>query len=117
MCDLDLNVKSVCGDLGFEVDSDVLNEEIKISLPLDLGLSEEDFVVVDEITNQNVIVQNDIFGFNFKSVSPVDVEFFNSDVVFMDDSSFGCNIDVDVVLFESSDGNFHFEDDVVLVLE
>lgn len=86
-------------------------------LPFELSLSEEDFVMVGKVSNQEVVVLQDFFGFDFEFVRPEDVEFLNLNVVFFDDSGFGSDKDVDVVFLDLFNSDFSFDDDLVLVLE
>lgn len=98
--DFGVKLKMVGGDLSLEVESHVLDKEIEINLPLELNLSEEDIVMNGDIINLDVVVVDDFGSFNLKSVSPEDVEFFNLDVVFEDDSGFSINKDANVVGFD-----------------
>lgn len=79
-------------------------------------LSEESFVVEGDINNHDVIVVDDICGFDIKSVYPVDGEFFNSDVVFEDDSCLGLDIEGDVVDFDLFNSDLSLNNDCILVL-
>lgn len=79
-------------------------------------LNEESFVTESKINNHDVIVVDDVIGFNFKFVSPEEGEFFNLDGVFMDDSGLGSDIDVEIVDFDLFNGNLGLNDDLILEL-
>jgi hypothetical protein len=80
-------------------------------------LSEESFVVEGNINNHDVIVVDDVCGFNLKFVNPEESEFFNLDGVFMNDSGLGCDIDVEIVGFDLFNRDLSLKNDVILVLD
>lgn len=79
-------------------------------------MSEESFVVEGNINNHDVIVVDDVCGFNLKFVNPEESEFFNLDGVFMNDSGLGCDIDVEIVGFDLFNSDLGLKDDLILEL-
>jgi hypothetical protein len=115
--DLDFNRGSVFDDLGVEVNSEAIEEEIKSWLPVDLDSGEFNFVVFSDVNNLDVVVGDEFSGVDFESLNPVDGEGLKVVFVVYDNSCFSGNIEFLIVGLDLGDGDFNLNDDVILILD